>query len=376
MHFRMVRGKITSESAIYTNETFQTSNISLWKIGPISSPRLQWGVVTNNRGSTHACRICGVILLTGERPGFCCGRNGDRFALIPPLPPLPPEYNTIVNDPSISRLSRRLNLIFAFAALESSHVFPTPGNPSFIAMSGRLYHRIRSRPDVNSAVRWLLYDGFDATSAPHNDTSIPPHWITLLRQCLLRINPLTRSICFLHDLQLHNPAGFVNARVSIRDAGGSEIAAIMCYDNTVLSEVSPRCLIISRQNGRDQYIPTISRLWEPLAYPLFFPSGTLGWGLIGTTGNPAQEHDNTDFNAPTTQIWWYRGRLLREPRFRIFGRLTNEYVIDMFTRELECWLRYIRSNQVRLWSSEHNAALMAEFTIYLFQPGTSTVLGA
>ena len=200
-------------------------------------------------------------------------------------------------------------------------------------------------------------------SAPHNDNSIPQHWITLLRECFLRINPLTRSIRSLHDLQLEDPDNFATASVIVRDAGASEIAALMCYDNTTLSEVVPRSLVISRQNGRDQYIPTVSRLWEPLAYPLFFPFGTLGWGLVGSTRDPAQQYTNTDFNAPTTQIWHYRARLLREPLFQIFGRLTNEYIVDMFTRELESRLRYIRSNQVRLRSLESDAALMAEDTV-------------
>jgi hypothetical protein len=335
----------------------------LWEIGPISSPHLQWGTVSNNRGVTHGCKICGVILLTGERPGFCCGPGGNRFALIPALPPLPPEYDTIINHPNISRLSRRLNLIFSFAALESSHVFPTPGNPSFVAISGRIYHRLRSGSNANSAVRWLLYDGFDPSATPHSDASIPPQWITLLRECFLRVNPLTRSLYFLHDLQIHNPNNFSDASVVIRDTGASEIAAIMCYDNTVLSDVTPRCLVVSQQCGQDQYIPTISRLWEPLAYPLFFPSGTLGWGLIGSLESSAHQYNSSDLDAPTTQIWLYRARLLREPRFHIFGRLTNEYVVDMFTRELECRLRYIRSNQSRLRSLEHDAALMGEDTI-------------
>lgn len=159
---------------------------------------------------------------------------------------------------------------------------------------------------------------------------------------------------------MNNPDNFASASVIIRDTGAPEIAAIMCYDNTTLSEITPRSLMVSRQNGRDQYIPTVSRLWEPLAYPLLFPSGTLGWGLIGSTENTGEQYDASNFDAPTTQIWHYRGRLLREPRFQIFGRLTNEYVVDMFTRELECRLRYIRSNQNRLRALESDATLMGE----------------
>ena len=334
----------------------QAPDLRPWKIGPIPSPRLQWGGPKGAR----TCRTCNIVLLTGERAGFCCGPNGNRFSLIPSLPPLPAEYDIIIDDERISRLSRRLNLIFSFAALESTHSFPTPGNPSFVVISGRIYHRLRNNPQVRSAVRWLLYDGFDMSSAPHNDNSIPQHWISTLRDCFLRVNPLTRSICFLHDIQTNNQDDFASASVIIRDSGAQEIAAIMCYDNTVLSEITPRSLIVSRHNGRDQYIPTVSRLWEPLAYPLLFPSGTLGWGLIGSTETPGEHYNDSDFDAPTTQIWHYRARLLREPRFQIFGRLTNEYVVDMFTRELECQLRYIRSNQNRLRALESDAALMGE----------------
>jgi hypothetical protein len=41
----------------------------------------------------------------GERAGFCCGKNGQHLNDVPPLPPLPTEYNMFVNDPRISSLS-------------------------------------------------------------------------------------------------------------------------------------------------------------------------------------------------------------------------------------------------------------------------------
>lgn len=351
----MVRQFAHQVVTIHTSEP-QTSTEHTWEIGPISSADLQWGAATRSHSGRHECPSCKITLLTGERPGFCCGPEGNRFALILPLPPLPEEYNLIISDEKSSRLSRRLNLMFSFAALESSHAFPTPGNPSFIAISGKIYHRLRTGSESKSAVRWLLYDGFDLSSAPHNDNSIPDHWVSLLRQCLLRVNLLTRSIYFLHDRQLRDPDDFANASIIVRDSGTSEIAALMCYDNTTLSEASPRSLVISRCSGEDQYISTTSRLWEPLVYPLFFPLGTLGWGLDSSH----QQYDDANFDAPTTQIWHYRARLLREERFCIFGRLTNEYVVDMFTRDLESRLHYIHSNQKRLRSLECDAALTAE----------------
>ena len=47
-------------------------------------------------------------------------------------------------------------------------------------------------------------------------------------------------------------------------------------------------------------------------------------------------------------MWHYCVRLLHEPRFTIFGWLTNEYLMDMFSRDLETRLHYIRNNQQRI----------------------------
>ena len=106
---------------------------STWAIAPISSPTLQWGA---RRGDgAHYCPMCNIVLLTDENPGFCCGPGGSKFALTQPLPPLPFEYNSFINDPNISALSRILNLIFSFASLETTHPFPTNnGPPGFIAI--------------------------------------------------------------------------------------------------------------------------------------------------------------------------------------------------------------------------------------------------
>jgi hypothetical protein len=103
-------------------------------------------------GIRHSCPIYHIILLTGENPGFCCGPNGNRFHAIPALPALPQEFDNFIHDPHISQLSQKLNLIFSFASLESSHAFPSPGIPSFLAIAGKTYHRIRPQATDNSII--------------------------------------------------------------------------------------------------------------------------------------------------------------------------------------------------------------------------------
>ena len=96
-------------------------------------------------------------------------------------------------------------------------------------------------------------------------------------------------------------------------------------------------------------------MWEPLSYPLLFPEGTPGWGIADTANTRprigADQYQHR-VDAPTMQMWFYRAQLLREPRFQIFGRLANEYMVDMFSRDLECRLAYIRANQRRICQEE------------------------
>ena len=206
-----------------------------WTIAPISTPRLAWGSSPNNHARDRRCHTCGVVLLTGEKAGFCCGPNGNRYTAIQPLPPLPDEFNTFLNSPDISRLSRKLNLIFSFAAMESTHAFPTPGNPSFVAISGRVYHRVHLHPQDDTAIRWMLYDGFDDSSIPHRTHArdVPPSWIRAVRASLLQHNPFASMVLSLRTLQLQQPLQFGSASIVVQDSGCAEIAAVMCYENTL-----------------------------------------------------------------------------------------------------------------------------------------------
>ncbi|KIJ64991.1 hypothetical protein HYDPIDRAFT_27728 [Hydnomerulius pinastri MD-312] len=329
-------------------------NTPVWLIGPISTPKLTWGEC--RAGRIHQCNTCGIPLLTGEDAGFCCGLNGSRFHDVPPLPPLPPQIEALTQHLDISSLSRILNLVFSFASLETTHAFPeNNGAPGFLAIQGRVYHRVRPN-HTNSAVRWLLYDGF-MQNVPHADwaATLPPGWINAVREALWEVNPFVAALRELNIASTHCPT----ASLILHDAGAAEVAAIMSFDNTSTSEIKSRRLVISRVNGRNQRIPTVSRLWEPLAYPLLFPHGSLGWGLFGSNSDVVQGAAPTqDVDHATTQIWHYRARLLREPRFQIFGRLVNEYVVDMFSRNLESRLNFIRDNQKRI--RQEDAELMGE----------------
>ena len=269
-----------------------------WYIGPIATPKLTWGHVYGGR--QHACPHCHVILLTGERPGFCCGPNGKYAHSVAPLPPLPEEYDTFLNDSRISGSSRPLNLLFSFASMETLEPFPqTVGHHAFVSIQGRVYHRVRPSHN-NTAIRWILYDGFLAHLAPHQNWAnvLPDSWIDAVRSALICVNPLVVALRHMAEIPRERCP---TANVILRDPGNTpEIAAIMNYHNTTLSQVDARKIVVIRHDGLNQTISATSRLWEPLAYPLFFPHATLGWGISGGNAISFAHQDNADGPALET----------------------------------------------------------------------------
>ena len=128
---------------------------TLWIISGISTPTLAWGKLYS--GIHHSCPFCGIILLIGEKPGFCCGDHGSHLDNVLPLPLLPQEYGVLLWHSDILKLSCKLNLIFSFAFMESSQTFLTYLANSMVAVQGKIYHHVHPSHE-NSAIWWLLYD--------------------------------------------------------------------------------------------------------------------------------------------------------------------------------------------------------------------------
>ena len=291
------------------------------------------------------CRHCGITLLTGEEAGFCCGKDGKHLCKVPRMPPQSAELQWLSSQPGVSEMSRKLNLLFSFAAMETTGSFDRPPGPDgFVAIQGKVYHRLR--PDkAGTGLRWVLYDGYDSSTIPHSGYGLSRAWIDAIRVTLMRDNPFAREFLILRD-ELNS----MDCPDHVIQLGGSgavgEIAAIMRYDNTAVDSVDPRNLVICVGQGQKVQIPTISRLWEPLAYPLLFDKGTLGWGVINNVRD-LQMPDQVEDSVQSSQIWHYRITLLREERFSLYGRLANEYLVDMWTREIESRLHYARMNKER-----------------------------
>ncbi|KAK2670077.1 hypothetical protein RAB80_014214 [Fusarium oxysporum f. sp. vasinfectum] len=186
-------------------------------------------------------------------------------------------------------------------------------------------------------MRWFLYDEAARTDKALV-TKVPLTAVHQVRRLLQSVNPYLSSI--RHALQ-QVPSEATPLAVELRDINTQNLNTVDC-----------RKVVFFRHGGRAQFVHVLSRHYEPLQNPLFFPHGTPGWGVPGLGDASLREGDATAtetgarMRMPETcglsQLQWCRSMLLAEPRFLIFGRLTCEYLVDMYSRIEEMNLDYLR----------------------------------
>jgi hypothetical protein len=216
------------------------------------------------------------------------------------------------------------------SALGVSGGFLHPNGLSNVIVTGRTYHRLLDVRSGNHSLRWFLYDstGHHRQGAAQR---LPEWWITMFKTGLQEVNPFVKK---LQDAASH--AGEAEFEVTLaHSVANDELAAVLNASN--LQSINPR-RITYRAKGNDnhQYLSIFSAFYEPLQYPLLFPHGTYGWGTGRRETN-------------LTQIKWYRSRILSEPRFALFSRVAQEYMVDMYSRVEEERINFIRQGRQRQW---------------------------
>lgn len=285
------------------------------------------------------CSHCGAILLQSESTYFCC-RDGTQ--MVPLLQPLPQEISELVEREAgdIAALSRKINRLFMLTVIGSnlgSDGWPdvNPGT-RVVVLAGRTYHRLLPTSTVGHPIHWLLYDEQDRRRRNDQDYRVPPQWVQLFRDTLLRHNPIYRA---LERYRLMPDQQSASIEISLRDfAHGSEVAAVIHAANR--AEVSPRAIYIfdrTHQTNPKQ-INILDGRYEPLQYPILFFNGESGWhpNYLSASRPPRR----------LTMLQYYRSRLLREEeRFANFGHLVAEYIVDGYSRVEENRLDYIRASK-------------------------------
>jgi hypothetical protein len=315
------------------HRSFQQGN-SWWSRFHGVMKRCRWKAPAWSR----TCEKCHAFLMDGEDASFCCNK-GKWIA--PPLPPLPPKLSNMVEHSTSKRLlssqSRCLNNLFCFTAIGASKGFQHFNSaPASVAITGRTYHRLFDIADASHTLHWFLYDSLERDKKA-KEFKVPSDWTRALNEDLQVVNPYVHNLRMFRTIPEPTPCA-----LELADVGqNGDFAAILHAANS--TAVNPRSIVIWRnRDEQPTFVPIFSRHYEPLQYPLLFPHGTAGWGLTPTTSG---QYQNT---LPLTQRQWYRSRLLTDPRFRIFGRLTCEYLCDMYSRVEEERLKFIHNSRETL----------------------------
>ena len=264
-------------------------------------------------------------MLTNEKLGWCCHR-GQYHHQVPVLPRYPAEawHYLYTHARDTSLFSRKLNNLFAFSSIRVSGGFVHGlGVPSNVAISGRVYHQMRDTAQGEHSMRWFLYD--EASRAQQVlSQKIPEGHFNIVNHLIRTVNPYVGHL--QHAASRTNPDECFALELR-DDVVGGEVAAIL--HTSLSTPIAPRSVVIwNHGETSTRTVNILSSHYEPLQYPLLFPQGTPGW------------HPGVSNNC--SQIRWYRMRILRDERFHLFGRLGNEYLVDMYSRVEDQRLDYLR----------------------------------
>ncbi len=265
------------------------------------------------------------------------------------------------DDTSFLKNPREYNNLFAFSALGVTGGFQGPpggSGTSMVKIQGKVYHRIfdlswqNGKTSNNSE---LYIDDGAMRAEAGKKRNLNTKIISSIQAFLNRVNPL----CSVYKVLGSHPsetAHIVFEKTSRANDGpvlgdrpaSQEISAIIKTD---AAAGNPRKASVWKINEREpQFIDILDPIYEPLQFPIVFPTASAGWH-VDMTG-PAKDEtkdgtkDETKKGRKLSQTKYYRQWMLcGDDRMRKLGRLGQEVYVDGFSRIEEEKLNYIRHNQ-------------------------------
>ncbi|KAE8218337.1 hypothetical protein CF319_g7769, partial [Tilletia indica] len=224
----------------------------------------------------------------------------------------------IANWSSSPSASLNLNQRFHFAVqgYSEGRVHFRAGPPAF-AIEGTVYQRMLPVDRALSPLNLYLFN--PERMDEQIVEAIPPHWIRAIRLELEGFNVLLHRFKEFVDNTLDIPSATLELST---EGPAREVAGILHYGAGARSD--PRSILVNlREEDGPSRLPHNSSLYEPLAYPIFFPEGTPGWPIPNWTLRQ-----------------YVRQLLLTEPRFQQFTSLSNLYMVDQMCRIEDERLRF------------------------------------
>ncbi|KAG5537451.1 hypothetical protein RHGRI_024770 [Rhododendron griersonianum] len=341
--------------------------------------------------SVQDCIHCGAKRFPYETPKFCC--SGGEVRLYPITIPaeLQQLYSSLGADSAhFLHYVKPYNEIFAFTSmgvhLDPMYAKRTNGIYTFRAQ-GQIYHFIDSlypSKEMPSYLQLYFYDTQKEIELRKGDKDkLQPRIISSLIDTL-RANPYSQFFRSLSDLpNIDECQIMLRANPTIEDSTVlpptvSQVAAIWIEDEDA-TELQERDIIVRKQeDGQSQKINYYYGCYDPLQYPLLFPSGEPGWHqgikkvkasnrmefcsgqgkvlphqsatadeLITTETAVRQENARKGNMVSAREFYAYRLQIRRNTNSVLLesARLLQQFTVDMYVKIETSRLDYFRNKQ-------------------------------
>lgn len=208
--------------------------------------------------------------------------------------------------------------------------------------------------------RYFVHDAFEELHRHGLERKLNAEFLRLIHEDLLAINPLARELRQLgRELAAHDraqPQGIPGMQTPSQptalrlttSTSRREIGAVIVHAETHCNETARPSIMIHVNDTEDvQYIRGDDPLREPLAYPLLFPHGDLGWGRGRTYSCEHAEYLRYRLLMPEPGLEMQTQSSQRccVNRFQLLTRIAQVYLVDTISRIEDNRLSYIRSHQ-------------------------------
>ncbi|KAH9080826.1 hypothetical protein Ae201684P_007913 [Aphanomyces euteiches] len=337
---------------------------------------------THNSGRQRSiCPHCEAKIWPGEEKD-CCD-SGARVLPVATWPDTPEfrEYIDLFKTRGFVNNARRYNALFAFTSIGTKEIIHGNGGPRSYTIQGELHHSIGpllpadeeqasyaqiyiTDPETQASIRRRMLGG-----------NLNQSTVTKIQHLLLQHNAFTQLYKHAKDIPKDDDMRLVltaqprsNSRTHNLPTC-SEIAVLFSEtsksgrhillhgtDGPVLSEVVPdyrvgKHVCLDRQPGEDHLfrIKEFHSAYDPLQYPLLFPTGTLGWSYGNKSGLNGK---NVSLNNYARYHLYERGAF---SPLHASGPLLQVFAVDNFAKVENQRLGFLRDQTNNLRSDTYRA---------------------
>ena len=277
--------------------------------------------------AVRKCPHCGIMIIGchtrkpfAERDEWCCGRGFRQHLLWPPLPP------DIVEDYDFSKYARVINSLLSVAVIhgprkEGLSYRTLSYQAPVMTLNGQVYARLMR----NANHCWFIHDAdYDKTLLSllksADETSVLERFTRLLQQ----------NNC-LHRNYANSVSMDASSRVSVLLDEETRMCSVYVDDGNVTLPPARSMYVL----GSAEVIDELDPAWEVLAYPTIHWTGdtTFAWSPDTVSAGGRR----------LTILDYARSVILMQPKFWKYGRLAEQWILDM-------WARNEQQN-VRAWTS-------------------------